>query len=234
MIDASRSMAEPAKFDMARRLAAALCYIGLAHLDRMTILSFGARLGAETSPGRGKGRIFKVFELLEQMQASGATDLRRSIKEFASRPRLKGLTVILSDFLDPQGVEGGPENPSNARPRRVRRARHVESATATLRRSAKCSSSMPRPANVVRSMSPNGWRQPTSRRGTRTPRSSKSSADGTGSATCARMPSSHSTRSSSTHSARVDSSHDLRRDVRLEGVRAARRSWRGRRVAVPA
>ncbi len=107
MIDASRSMAEPAKFDMARRLAAALCYIGLAHLDRMTILSFGARLGAETSPGRGKGRIFKVFELLEQMQASGATDLRRSFKEFASRPRHKGLTVIISDFLDPQGVEAG-------------------------------------------------------------------------------------------------------------------------------
>lgn len=107
MIDASRSMAEPAKFDMARRLAAALCYIGLAHLDRVTILSFSARLGAETSPGRGKGRIFKVFELLEQMQASGATDLRRSVKEFASRPRLKGLTVILSDFLDPQGVDGG-------------------------------------------------------------------------------------------------------------------------------
>ena len=43
MLDASRSMAEPAKFDMARRIAAALCYIGLAHLDRLTILPFGAR-----------------------------------------------------------------------------------------------------------------------------------------------------------------------------------------------
>ena len=34
MLDVSRSMAEPAKFDMARRIAAALCYVGLAHLDR--------------------------------------------------------------------------------------------------------------------------------------------------------------------------------------------------------
>src|SRR5215218_3927602 len=55
MLDASRSMSEPGKFDMARRLAAALCYIGIAHLDRLTILSFSARLGRETSPGRGKG-----------------------------------------------------------------------------------------------------------------------------------------------------------------------------------
>ena len=60
-IDASRSMAETAKFDQARRIAAALCYIGLAHLDRVTILTFGATLGVETMPGRGRGRIFRVF-----------------------------------------------------------------------------------------------------------------------------------------------------------------------------
>ncbi len=107
MIDASRSMAEPAKFDMARRLAAALCYIGLAHLDRLTILPFGRSLSHETSPGRGKGRIFRVFELLEKMEPSGPTDLRQSFKEFASRPRQRGLTVIISDFLDPGGFEAG-------------------------------------------------------------------------------------------------------------------------------
>src|SRR5215210_8048695 len=64
MIDVSRSMAETAKFDMARRVAAALCYIGLVHLDRLTILPFGRGLGQESAPGRGKGRIFRVFELL--------------------------------------------------------------------------------------------------------------------------------------------------------------------------
>jgi uncharacterized protein (DUF58 family) len=101
MIDVSRSMAEPAKFDMARRIAAALCYIGLAHLDRLTILPFGRGLGRESSPGRGKGRIFRVFELLEALEAVGPTDLRESFKEFAGRPRQMGLTVIISDFLDP-------------------------------------------------------------------------------------------------------------------------------------
>jgi uncharacterized protein (DUF58 family) len=107
MIDSSRSMAEPAKFDMARRIAAALCYIGLVHLDKLTILPFGRGLGQESAVGRGKGRIFRVFEQLERLEAGGETDLRESFKEFASRPRQLGLTVILSDFLDPGGFEAG-------------------------------------------------------------------------------------------------------------------------------
>jgi uncharacterized protein (DUF58 family) len=107
MLDVSRSMAEPAKFDMARRIAAALCYIGLVHLDRLTILPFGRGLGRESSPGRGKGRIFRVFELLERLEAGGPTDLRESFKEFSGRPRQRGLTVIISDFLDPGGFEAG-------------------------------------------------------------------------------------------------------------------------------
>jgi len=106
-IDSSRSMAEPAKFDQARRIAAALCYIGLAHLDRVTILSFAAGLGDERVPGRGKGRIFRVFELLEKMEASGGTDLRESFKQFAARTRQQGLAVVISDFLDPAGFEPG-------------------------------------------------------------------------------------------------------------------------------
>jgi len=105
MLDVSRSMAEPAKFDMARRIAAALCYIGLVHLDKLTILPFHDGLGHETGAGRGKGRIFRVFELLERMEAAGQTDLRESFKEFASRSRQLGLAVIISDFLDP-GVDG--------------------------------------------------------------------------------------------------------------------------------
>ena len=112
MLDVSRSMAEPAKFDMARRIAAALCYVGLAHLDRLTIIPFGSDLGHESSPGRGKGRIFRVFEALEQLEASGPTDLRAACKAFASRPRQLGLVVIISDFLEP----GTPSPQDRAEP----------------------------------------------------------------------------------------------------------------------
>ena len=106
-IDSSQSMREPAKFDQARRIAAALCYVGLAHLDRVTILPFDGELGDENQPGRGKGRIFRVFELLERMETKGPTDLREVFTEFASRTRQQGLAVIISDFLDPHGFESG-------------------------------------------------------------------------------------------------------------------------------
>ncbi len=106
-IDSSRSMAEPAKFDQARRIAAALCYIGLAHLDRVTLLPFDVKLGDETDPGRGKGRIFRVFEQLEKLETRGPTDLREAFKVFGNRTRQAGLAVVISDFLDPHGFEPG-------------------------------------------------------------------------------------------------------------------------------
>jgi uncharacterized protein (DUF58 family) len=107
MLDVSGSMAEAAKFDLARQIAAALCYVGLVHLDHLTILTFARGLTHESSPGRGTGRIFRVFELLERLEAAGPTDLRESLKAFASRPRPVGLTVIISDFLSPDGFEAG-------------------------------------------------------------------------------------------------------------------------------
>jgi len=107
LLDVSRSMAEPAKFDMARRVTAAICYIGLAHLDRVTLLPFAEALGQESVPGRGKGRIFRVFEQLERLEPDGATSLRDSFKTFAARPRHSGLAVVVSDFLDPAGFEDG-------------------------------------------------------------------------------------------------------------------------------
>ena len=115
LLDVSRSMAEPAKFDMARRIAAALCYVGLAHLDRLTIIPFGSDLGRESSPGRGKGRIFRVFDALEQLQADGPTNLRAACKAFASRPRQLGLVVVISDFLEPGSAPAAERSPEESR-----------------------------------------------------------------------------------------------------------------------
>ena len=115
LLDVSQSMAEPAKFDMARRIAAALCYVGLAHLDRLTIIPFGIDLGRESSPGRGKGRIFRVFDALEQLQAGGPTDLRAACKAFASRPRQLGLVVVISDFLEPGSAPAAERSAEESR-----------------------------------------------------------------------------------------------------------------------
>ena len=109
-IDASQSMSSQGtlntdKFDQARRIAAALCYIGLAHLDRVTIMPFDETVREERNAGQGKGRIFRVFEQLEEMTTGGKTNLSEAFKLFAARGRRQGLAVVISDFLDPNGYE---------------------------------------------------------------------------------------------------------------------------------
>jgi uncharacterized protein (DUF58 family) len=106
-LDASRSMGNGDKFDQAKRIAAALCYIGLVHFDQVSILPFDSTLAPETVPGRGRGRIFTVFNRLEQLAANGRTDLVQSFKQFASRSHRRGLAIVISDFLDPAGFEAG-------------------------------------------------------------------------------------------------------------------------------
>ncbi len=109
LIDASQSMAPaghgPEKFEQSLRLAAALCYIGLAHLDRVTIMPFDTTVREERLAGQGKGRIFRVFEMLEQIKTGGSTNMSDAFKSFAARGRRAGLAVVISDFLDPQGYE---------------------------------------------------------------------------------------------------------------------------------
>jgi uncharacterized protein (DUF58 family) len=106
-VDCSRSMAAgtPSKLQYARQVAAALCYIGLAHLDRVTVLGFSDRLGPELPARRGKGQIFQVFSFLSALSASGETNAAEALRTFARRGRARGVTVVISDFLDPQGAE---------------------------------------------------------------------------------------------------------------------------------
>ena len=60
------TIGDPPKADYARRLAAALTYVGLANLDRVSIVPFSDGLHERLPPGRGKGRIFKVFDFLSK------------------------------------------------------------------------------------------------------------------------------------------------------------------------
>jgi uncharacterized protein (DUF58 family) len=88
-------------FDHARRLAAALCYIGLAHLDRVSLLPFADTLGTDVSTGRAKHTIVRVLDALERLEADGRTSLEQSVLAFGRRSPVRGLAIVLSDFLDP-------------------------------------------------------------------------------------------------------------------------------------
>ena len=109
LVDQSRSMGmgDPPKLDYAKRVAAALAYVGLANLDRISVLSFDERMEARLAPTRGKNRIFKVFDFLRPLQADGETRLEDSLKTFAAQNKRRGIAILISDLYDPAGFEDG-------------------------------------------------------------------------------------------------------------------------------
>ncbi|MCA9594631.1 MAG: DUF58 domain-containing protein [Myxococcales bacterium] len=109
IVDCSTSMGfgDGKKFDQARRLAAALAYVALANLDRVTIVAANDSIVARMPTTRGKGRIFKVFDFLRHVEPDGVTDLRDSLKTFVAQHKRRGLAVLISDLYDPAGFEHG-------------------------------------------------------------------------------------------------------------------------------
>ncbi|HET7545800.1 MAG TPA: DUF58 domain-containing protein [Polyangiaceae bacterium] len=109
IVDCSSSMAfgEQKKFDQARRLCAALAYVGLANLDRVTIVAVNEAVISRMPTTRGKGRIFKVFEFLSGLEPGGVTDLGAALQTFVAQHKRRGLAVLFSDLYDPAGFEAG-------------------------------------------------------------------------------------------------------------------------------
>jgi len=109
LIDRSESMAfgEPSKFLYARRLAAALAYIGLCNLDRVGLMAFSSALDDSFGPVRGKPSVFRVFEYLKRLETGGQTRLSACMKSVALRVKRPGLLIVISDFLDRESYRGG-------------------------------------------------------------------------------------------------------------------------------
>ncbi len=102
LLDRSDSMAygDPDKFSFAARVAAALGYIGLAHLDRVEVLPIP---DGKPRIYAGKQQAPRMFNLLETVKTGGKTDLLDSVKQIISTTRRRGLAILISDLLDPRG-----------------------------------------------------------------------------------------------------------------------------------
>jgi uncharacterized protein (DUF58 family) len=109
IVDASASMGFGGgkKLRYAKRLAAALAYVGLANLDRVSIIGTNDRVMERMPTTRGKARIFKVFRFLTELEPSGTTNLGDALKTFVAQNKRRGLAVLLSDLYDPAGFEQG-------------------------------------------------------------------------------------------------------------------------------
>jgi len=109
LLDCSRSMAfgEPPKLRYGKRLAAALAYIALANLDRVSVLTFADAMADRLAPTRGKNRIFKVFRFLRPIEAEGRTGIADAMRTFVAQNKRRGVAVLISDLYDPAGFEEG-------------------------------------------------------------------------------------------------------------------------------
>ncbi|MBM3289286.1 MAG: DUF58 domain-containing protein, partial [Candidatus Hydrogenedentes bacterium] len=109
LIDCSMSMdyGVPYKWHYARRLAAAIGYLGLAGLDRVIVVPFAsapARSAADTLRIRGKGKVFQLLRFLEARETQGVTDLGAALGAFANSSYKRGLAIVISDFYDEAGA----------------------------------------------------------------------------------------------------------------------------------
>jgi uncharacterized protein (DUF58 family) len=106
LLDGSSSMGvgSPTKFDYARRVVAAIAYIGLADLDRVSVTAFAGDLGGEFPPSRGKDCVLGLLRFLDGLTLGPTpTDLSRVSAAFASRSRRRGFVMVVSDWFDRAG-----------------------------------------------------------------------------------------------------------------------------------
>ncbi|MDX2267433.1 MAG: DUF58 domain-containing protein [Bryobacter sp.] len=102
LMDASGSMGLGDKWDFARRLVAALVYVGLVRLDAIQILPFRDGLEEGLQCGGGRHRFSPVAQFLGGVEAQGPTDFAKVAREFLDGGRARGLLIVVSDFLGEQ------------------------------------------------------------------------------------------------------------------------------------
>ena len=103
LVDASRSMdyGEPNKLDAARRAAAALGYLGLASMDRVSVAFLGDGAATGMRPMRGKLRALELFKFLSEPRPERLTGLAAAARAYAGRIRGRGPMLLISDLMDP-------------------------------------------------------------------------------------------------------------------------------------
>ena len=109
LLDISTSMTagegDLSKFRYAKRLAAALCYVGLVRLDTIEIQPFSTKLHQNSRSGGGRHRITPVMNFIDALEPTGTTDFLAVSKAFLNEYPQRGLVIVISDFLDDAGAE---------------------------------------------------------------------------------------------------------------------------------
>lgn len=107
LLDMSKSMAfgDPEKALYAKRLAAAIAYIGLVKYNRVSLCAYSDRYGPEMAGVRGRRLIHQVLGYLADLEPNGAGNMTAACRHFALRHPQRGVVLVLSDFMDKGGYE---------------------------------------------------------------------------------------------------------------------------------
>jgi uncharacterized protein (DUF58 family) len=112
LLDISDSMAvrsgnpkQLSKFEYARKLAAALCYVGLVRLDAIYLQPFSSKLYDSLVASGGRHRFQRAVNFLTDLKPAGSTDYMSTARNFLAKFPQPGLLLVISDFLDDQDCE---------------------------------------------------------------------------------------------------------------------------------
>lgn len=107
LLDISGSMdsGEPDKAVYAKRVAAALGYIGLSNYNRVNLYAYHEGIASRLAGLRGRRNVAQMVSFLEELPVGGKSHLAAAAKAFAMRHTSKGVCMVISDLLDKAGFE---------------------------------------------------------------------------------------------------------------------------------
>lgn len=109
LVDTSASMSfgNPSKIEYAKKIGAALGFIGISNLDRVGATSFSSRLQSSLPAYRSRRQLFSLLEYFSLLVTEGGTSFNNALIEYSLKARRPGLAIVISDLLDPDGFTKG-------------------------------------------------------------------------------------------------------------------------------
>jgi uncharacterized protein (DUF58 family) len=100
-----------------KKVVAAISYMGLSAMDRVTVTGLsgsGGPLELRMPVIRGKNQTVRMIRFVEGLKAGGAEDLNAALKNYATQSRFTGLVFLISDLFAPGGCFEGIRALQNA------------------------------------------------------------------------------------------------------------------------
>lgn len=106
-VTGSMSRGSPPKIEVARCLAASFAYVGMRQFDRARVFPFADDVEDMPLAIRGLADLPELERFLASTDAAGPTAFAKSVQALAARGTPRGLVVIISDLMAPEGWEEG-------------------------------------------------------------------------------------------------------------------------------